>query len=131
VPVHERHVLAQVEHDPVHPAHDQAVEGAEGRARLLQRVQLDLLAEDLDGHGRDVEVGFVLEGGAGLAGFGELMTREAGDAVAAASDRLHPMREAVVDAQALELSQPGVDPHVVRGALQHTVHLPAWLGHVL
>ena len=101
-----------------------------GLARLSSSIAI-CLPQHLDRHRGDVVVRLVLERGSGLAGGRQRVAGDAGDAVAAARDRLDPVREPVVDAEPLQLAQPRVDPHVVRRPLQHAVHLPARLGHVL
>ena len=56
VAVHERHVLVEVEHDPVHPARDEPVEAAEPRLGLAH-LGADEQPQLLDRQRGDVVVG--------------------------------------------------------------------------
>ena len=104
---------------PVHPARDQAVEPLEPRLGGAQ-VGPGERAHDLDRDGGDVVV----------RGHRRARDGRAGDAPAAQVDALDGGGAADLDAEALEVRDPRVDPDVRGRPVEHAVRPPARAGEV-
>lgn len=116
VAVDHGHVAPQVELDTVHPV-DVACErpdrleagvGAEQAGGEQRRDALDGQRADVVIALDDLHVSVALH-------------QHAGDAIAHTADLLHLRVPQIADAQRLEAAQPGLDPDVVGGAVQHAV----------